>query len=129
MNPFASKRHNFFTEVETSAPGRKPVAQNYSLLVGLSQKPLGNDGMGKILLSANTPAPFCKSLQNKNSSKVLAQIETLNIVDMSRICRQLVDVNTTREQESPQCDGMYNNPFSSGVGVRHKLSTLDLLLS
>lgn len=65
----------------------------------------------------------------KNSNKVLAQIETLNIVDMSRICRQLVDVNTTREQESPQCDGMYNNPFSSGVGVRHKLSTLDLLLS
>lgn len=67
--------------------------------------------------------------KKKTSNKVLAQIETLNIVDMSRICRQLVDVNTTREQESPQCNGMYNNPLSSGVGVRHKLSTLDLFLS
>lgn len=129
MYPFALKRHNFFTEVETSAPGRKPVAQNYSLLVGLSQKTLGNDGMGKILLYTNTPAPFCKSLQKKTSNKVLAQIKTLNIVDMSRICHQLVDVNTTREQESPQCDGMYNSPLSSGVGVRQKLSTLDLFLS
>lgn len=126
MYPFASKRHNFFTEVETSAPGRKPVAQNCSLLVGLSQKTLGNDGMGKYCFPLT---PLLLSVKKKNSNKVLAQIETLNIVDMSHICRQLVDVNTTREQESPQCDGMYNNPFSSGVGVRHKLSTVDLLLS
>lgn len=118
--PFTSKRHNLFTEVETSAPGRKPASLNYSLQVGLSQTPLGNDGMRKILLSTNTPAPSRKSLQ-KTSNKVLAKIETLNTADMSRRCRQLVDVNTIRGQESPQsidvqCDGMYNNPLYSGVG-------------
>lgn len=59
--PFTSKRHNLFTEVETSAPGRKPASLNYSLQVGLSQTPLGNDGMRKILLSTNTPAPSRKS--------------------------------------------------------------------
>lgn len=118
--PFTSKRHNLFKEVETSAPGRKPATLNYSLQVGLSQTPLGNDGMRKILLSTNTPAPSRKSLQ-KTSNKVLAKIETLNTTDMSRRCRQLVDVNTVRGHESPQsidvqCDGMYNNPLYSGVG-------------
>lgn len=41
--PFTSKRHNLFKEVETSAPGRKLATLNYSLQVGLSQTPLGND--------------------------------------------------------------------------------------
>lgn len=51
----------------------------------------------------------------------MAKIETLNTANMSRRCRQLVDVNTIRGHESPQsidvqCDGMYNNPLYSGVG-------------
>uniref|UniRef100_K1Q240 Mutator-like transposase domain-containing protein n=1 Tax=Magallana gigas TaxID=29159 RepID=K1Q240_MAGGI len=118
--PFTSKRHNLFTEVKTSAPGRTPASLNYSLQVGLNQTPLGNDGMRKILLSTNTPAPSRKSLQ-KTSNKVLAKIKTLNTADMSRRCRQLADVNPIRGQVSPQsidvqCDGMYNNPLYSGVG-------------
>ena len=48
-------------------------------------------------------------------------IEALNESDMSRRCRQLVDVNTLRGCESPnavaiQCDGIFYNPLYSGVG-------------
>ena len=48
-------------------------------------------------------------------------IEALNESDMSRRCRQLVDVNTLGGCDSPnavfvQCDGMYNKPLYSGVG-------------
>uniref|UniRef100_K1R7N5 Mutator-like transposase domain-containing protein n=1 Tax=Magallana gigas TaxID=29159 RepID=K1R7N5_MAGGI len=85
---FTSKRHNLFTEEETSAPDRKPASLNYSLQVGLSHTPLGNDGMRKILLSTNTPAPSRKS-QQKTSNKVLSKIEILNLADMGRRCRQL----------------------------------------
>ena len=117
---FKSAPYNLYEEVDTKSPGRRAATVNYGLQVGLSQTPLGNDGLRKILLSANTPPPSRKSLQ-KASNKVLAKIETLNKEDMSHRCRQLVDVNTLRGHESPhtisvQGDGMYNNPLYSGVG-------------
>ena len=50
-------------------------------------------------------------------------IEALNESDMSRRCRQLVDVNTLRGCDYPnavavQFDGMYNNLLYSGVGEK-----------
>lgn len=99
--PFTFDRHNLFKDVDTNAPGRKPATLNYSLQVGLSQTLLGNDGMKKILLSTNTPAPSCKSMQ-KTSNRVLAKIETLNTFNMRCRCRQLDDVNVVRGHKSPQ---------------------------
>ncbi|XP_062577982.1 uncharacterized protein LOC134239870, partial [Saccostrea cucullata] len=117
---YASRRYNLYEEVESKTRGRKAATVNYGLQVGLSQTPIGNDGMRKILLSTNTPPPSRKSLQ-KTSNKIMPLIETLNEADMSNRCRQLVDVNTLRGSDSPhaipvQCDGMYNNPLYSGVG-------------
>ena len=77
-------------------------------------------GLGKCLASANTPPPSRKSLQ-KTSNKAMAKVEKLNEADMSRRCRQLVDIIRLRGSKSPhsipvQCDGMYNNPLYSGIG-------------
>lgn len=117
---YSSRRYNLYEEVDTKSPGRKAAKINYGLQVGLSQTPVGNDGMRKILLSTNTPPPARRSLQ-KASNKVLPLIQNLNEADMSDRCHRLVDVNTLRGYESPhaipvQCDGMYNNPLYSGVG-------------
>lgn len=117
---FVSDHYNLYQEVETKSPGRRAAAVNYGLQVGLSQTPLGNDGLRKILLATNTPPPSRKSLQ-KSSNEVLAKIEDINDEDMRRRCRQLVEVNTLRGDDSPhtiavQSDGMYNNPLYSGVG-------------
>ena len=87
--------------------------------MGLSQTSLGNNGLRKILASANTPPPSCKSLQ-KTSNIVMAKAEKLKEADMSHRCRQLVDINHPRGSKSPhdisvQCDGMYNNPLYSRI--------------
>ena len=113
-------KYKLYQEVDTKAPGRKAATSNLGLQIRLSQTTLGNDGMRKVLLSTNTPAPSRKALQ-KSSNTVMPLIEALNESDMSRRCRQLVDVNTLRGCDSPnavavQCDGMYNKPLYSGVG-------------
>ena len=97
---YVSRRYNLYEEVETKSPGRKAATVNYVLQVGLSQTPIGNDGMRKILLSINTTPPTRKSLQ-KTSNKIMPIIENLNEADMSNRCRQLVDVNTLRGSDSP----------------------------
>ena len=115
---YGSTKHKLYQEVDTKAPGRKAATSNLGLQIGLSQTPLGNDGMRKILLFTNTPAPSRKALQ-KSSNTVMPLIEALNESDIR--CCQLGDVNTRRGCESPnavavQCEGMYNNPLNSGVG-------------
>ena len=105
---------------------------NYGIQVGLSQTCLGNNGLRKILASANTPPPSRKSLQ-KTSIIVMANVEKLNESNMSGGYNQLVDINCLRANKSShaiheQCDGMYNNPQYSGLArrcssPRHKLCT------
>ena len=80
--------------------------------MGLSQTSLGNKGLKEILASANTLPPSRKFLQN-TSNMVMAKVEKLNVADMSRRCRQLVDINLLRGSKSArtvlvQCDGMCN---------------------
>ena len=77
---YISGRYTLYEEVETKSPGRKAAAVNLGLQVGLSQTPLGNDGMRKILLSTNTPPPSFKFLQ-KTSNKVMAILESVNEAD------------------------------------------------
>ena len=88
--------------------------------MGLSQTSLGNNGLRKILASANTPLPSGKSLQ-KTSNIAMAKVEKLNEADMSRRCGQLVEINCLYGSKSPhavlvQCDGINNNPLYSGIG-------------
>ena len=76
--------------------------------MGLNQTYLGNYGLRKIPVSANTPPPSKKSLQ-KTSNIVMGKVEMLNVADMSRRCRQLVDINRLRGSNYPhvipvQCD-------------------------
>ena len=116
---YGSTKYKLYQGVHTKALSRKAATSNLGRQIGLSQTPLGNDGIWKILLSTNTPAPSRKTLQ-KSSNTVMSLIKALNESDMSRRCRQLVDVNTLRGCDSPnavavQCDGMYNNPLYSGV--------------
>lgn len=59
---YSSRRYNLYEEVDTKSPGRKAAKINYGLQVGLSQTPVGNDGMRKILLCTNTPPPARRSL-------------------------------------------------------------------
>ena len=73
---------------------------NYGTQVGLIQTFLGNNGLRKILASANTPPPSCKSLQ-KTSNIVMAKAEKLKEADMSRRCHQLVDINHPSGSKSP----------------------------
>ena len=58
---YISWRYTLYEEVETKSPGRKAAAIYSGLQVGLSQTPLGNVWMRKILLSNNTPPPSRKS--------------------------------------------------------------------
>ena len=107
---YGSTKHKLYQEVDTKVPGRKAATSNLGLQIGLSQTPLGNDGMRKILLSTNTPAPSRKALQkSSNTVMPLIHVEALNESDMR--CRQVGDVNTLRGCESPnavavQCHGM-----------------------
>ena len=58
-------KFKLYQEVDTKAPGRKAATSKLGLQTGISQAPLGNDGMRKILLSTNSPAPSRKTLQKK----------------------------------------------------------------
>ena len=98
-------------DVSTQSPGRKAATVNYGIQVGLSPRSLGNNGLRKILASANTPTPCRKSLQKTSNivmTKVETKVETHNEAVMNR---QLVDINRTIPV---QCDDMYNNPLYSG---------------
>ena len=70
-------KYKLHQEVDTKAPGRKAATSNLGLKIGLSQTPLGNDGMRKVLLSTSTPSPSRKALQ-KSSNTVMHLIEALN---------------------------------------------------
>ena len=88
---YVSKRYNLYKEVSTQSPGRKTATVNYGIQVGLSQTSLGNNGLWKILASANTPPPSRKSLQ-KTTNIVMVKVGMLNEADTSHRCRQLVDI-------------------------------------
>ena len=88
--------------------------------MGLGQTSLGNNGLRKMFASSNTAYPSRKSLQ-KTSNIVMAKVDKLNEVDMSRRCRQLVDISRLHGSKSPhdipvQCEGTYNNPLYSEIG-------------
>lgn len=117
---YKSKKYSLYKEIGTKRKGRKPAKVNYGLQAGLSQTPIGNASLRKIILSTNTPAPSSTSLQS-NSNKVLKQIETLNKKDMQKRRQNLIEINELRSASNPnvigiQSDGMYNNPLYSGVG-------------
>ena len=80
---YGSTKYKLYQEVDTKAPGRKAATSNLGLQIGLSQTPLGNDVMRKILLSTNTPAPSREALQ-KSSNTIMPLTEALNESDMSR---------------------------------------------
>ena len=67
---YVSKRYNLYKEVSTQSPGRKAATVNYGIQVGLSQTSLGNNGLRKTLVSAKTPPPSRKSLQNTSNINV-----------------------------------------------------------
>ena len=102
--------YTLYEEVETDSPEKKAAAVNLGLQVGLSQTPLDNDGVRKILFSTNTPSLPRKSLQKHKKSH-----------GHDRVCEwgwheSQMDVNTLRGSDSPhaipvQSDGMYNNPL------------------
>lgn len=117
---YKSKKYPLYREIDTMKRGRRTAKVNYGLQAGLSQTPIGNASLRKIILSTNTPAPAYKSLQN-NSNQVLKQIETLNQKDMHKRRQNLITINELRAASNPnvigiQSDGMYNNPLYSGVG-------------
>ena len=80
---YVSQRYNLYNEVSTQTPDRKAATVKYGIQVGLSQTSLGNNGLRKILVSANTLPPSRKSLQ-KTTNIVMARVEKLNEADMSR---------------------------------------------
>ena len=67
---YVFKRYNLYKEVSTQSPGRKAATVNYGIQVGLSQTSLGNNGLRKTLVSAKTPPPSRKSLQNTSNINV-----------------------------------------------------------
>ena len=64
---YGSTKYKLYQIVDTKAPGWKAANSNLGLQIGLSQTPLGNDGIRKILLSTNTPAPSRKALQKSSN--------------------------------------------------------------
>ena len=91
-----------FASSNTAYPSRKSLQKTSNII-------MGNNGLWKILASANTPPPSGKSLQ-KTSNIVMAKVDKLNEVDMSRRCRQLVDISRLHGSKSPhdipvQCEG------------------------
>lgn len=65
---YESGRYTLDEEVETKSQGRKAAAVSLRPQVGISQTPLGDDGMWKILLSTNTVSPSRKSLQKTSNN-------------------------------------------------------------
>ena len=85
-----SKWYNLYKEVSTQSPGRKAATVNYGIQVGLSQTSLGNNGLRKTLVSAKTPPPARKSLQNTSNKKYIKDLclishrESINAENYSR---------------------------------------------
>ena len=67
-----SKRY-ICTSTSTQSPGRKTATVNYGIQVGVNHTYLRNNGLRKILASANIPPPSQKSLQ-KTSNIVIAKV-------------------------------------------------------
>ena len=109
---YVSKQYNLYKEVSPQSPGRKAATVNYGIQVGLSQTSLGNNGLKKILASANTSPPSRKSLQ-KTSNIVMARVGKLNEADMSRRGCQLVDINRLRGSKYLHTASLYSVAYTT----------------
>lgn len=117
---YKSKRYTLYEELQTQKAGRKNSKLNMSIHVGLSQTPIAQSGLRKILLSGNIQAPSAATLQRR-ANIVMKEIEKANKKDMQRKREEIIEINRLRGKEDPniisiQTDGMYNNPLYSGVG-------------
>ena len=79
---YISLRYTLYEEVETKSQGWKAAAIYLGLQVGLSQTPLGNVWMRKILLSNNTPLPSRKSA--RKCTKLLIKSKQANYFSLMR---------------------------------------------
>lgn len=118
---YKSDMFNLYEESNCGTKGgRKSAKINEAIQVGLTQTPIAGEGLRKICLSANIPAPSSTCLQ-KSANKVCDKIKSINEADMKRRRQRLIQVNKLRGLENPneinvQCDGMYNNNIYSGIG-------------
>ena len=117
---YRSKRYPLYEELETGKPGRKAAKVNTAIHVGLSQTPIAQTSLRKILLSGNIRVPAASSLQRR-ANQVMKEISKINKKDMKRRREEIIEINKLRGKENPnqislQTDGMYNNPLYSGVG-------------
>jgi hypothetical protein len=116
--PYSSERFRLYQEIDTGKRGKKAAAPNVGIHVGLSQTSMGYEGVRKVLLSSNTPAPSTSGLK-KAAHKVCETIVQENKDDMSTRRQQLKTVNKLRgmpDNSIPvEGDAAYNNPIYSGV--------------
>ena len=99
---YLSKMHNLYLELPSQQRGRKPAAVNYGLQIGLSQTPIGNASLRKILMATNTPPPAESSLQ-KASNTVMKKVIYINKSDMNKRCKNLVEINKLGGPHSQYC--------------------------
>ena len=113
---YKSKRFKLYEEINTGKRGKKAAAPNLGIHVGLTQTPIAYEGVRKLLLSANTPAPSESGLR-KAAHKVCDTIVKENKSDMRTRRQELKQINKLRgmdENSIPvEGDGAYNNPIYS----------------
>ncbi|KAK3104975.1 hypothetical protein FSP39_014462 [Pinctada imbricata] len=116
---YRSNKYKLFMEIEDGKPGRKAACMNRSLQVGLTQTPIGPTSLRRLLMSVHVPPPSRSAMQ-ESANQVCDDIEAANVLDMHGRREQLKKVNRLRGDAENvidiECDGVYNNKLSSGVG-------------
>ena len=117
---YVSPMHKLYEEVKSTKRGRKAATINYGLQVGLSHTAISNTSMCNILHAMNTPAPALSGM-TKNANRIGDIIEETNEKDMSRIKKNIKQLNKTRglSPSHPidiEIDCRYNNPIYSKAG-------------
>ena len=118
---YQSRMYSLYTEAESmhGRRGRRQANINTAIQVGLSQAPIGNAAVRRLLLAANIPAPSEKGMQDA-SNKVAEHIVKENVSDMTRRSARIITINEARGEPSNiidvQGDATYNNSPYGNVG-------------
>ena len=117
---YRSKMFTLYKEVEMGyKTGRKAASANVGINVALTQTPIGNASLKKILACGNIKPPSDYGVTKMNR-KISRKIINENKKDMGQRLEQIKKLNTVKglpqNQIAAEVDGVYNNTLYSGVG-------------
>ncbi len=116
---YVSPRHKLYRELESEdlGRGRRALAINRSVMVGLNHSGIGYDGLKNILLTMNIPAPSISCMQ-RNANIVGESLVKLNEDDMRSTREHIHHLATSVGKNAIAIEGdcRYNNSLRSASG-------------